>query len=164
MAVLEKPGLFASASERSVGARDRERLDQYFTGVRELEQRMTMQQEWEHKPRPKTTSPMPLDPASPREYMEKVRLMYDMARLAFETDSCRFISLLLDSVNSPAIEVDGKAWHFNAERRTADIKRDADLAALGWLTLRFTYEQIGIDADWVIRCVRESLAGRTKIG
>jgi hypothetical protein len=36
--------------------------------------------------------------------MEKVKLMYDMARLAFETDSTRSISLLLDSVNSPAIE------------------------------------------------------------
>ena len=30
-----------------------------------------------------------------------------MARLAFETDSTRSISLLLDSVNSPAIDVDG---------------------------------------------------------
>ena len=36
--------------------------------------------------------------------MDKVKLMYDMARLAFETDSTRSISLLLDSVNSPAIE------------------------------------------------------------
>lgn len=94
--------------QRKVGARDRERLDQYFTGVRELEQRMTMAQEWEHHPKPKTSAPMPLDPASPRAYMEKVRLMYDMTRLAFETDSTRFVSLLLDSVNSPAIEVDGK--------------------------------------------------------
>ena len=34
--------------------------------------------------------------------------MYDMARLAFETDSTRFIALLLDSVNSPAITVDGQ--------------------------------------------------------
>jgi hypothetical protein len=33
--------------------------------------------------------------------------MYDMARLAFETDSTRSISLLLDSVNSPAIDIDG---------------------------------------------------------
>ena len=48
---------------------------------------------------------MPLDPASPREYMDKVKLMYDMARLAFETDSTRSITLLLDSVNSPAIEL-----------------------------------------------------------
>jgi hypothetical protein len=36
--------------------------------------------------------------------MDKVKLMYDMARLAFETDSTRSVSLLLDSVNSPAIE------------------------------------------------------------
>ena len=90
--------------ERSVGARDRERLDQYFTSVRDLEQRMQMSREWEFKPKPKVSAPIPLDPASPKAYMDKVALMYDMARLAFETDSTRCISLLLDSVNSPAIE------------------------------------------------------------
>jgi uncharacterized protein DUF1552 len=66
-----------------------------------------MAQDWERKPKPVVSSPQPLDPASPREYMEKVRLMYDMAQLAFQTDSCRFITLMLDSVNSPAIEVEG---------------------------------------------------------
>ncbi len=88
----------------TVGVRDRERLDQYFTSVRELEQRMQMSREWEHKPKPKVNATVPLDPASPKAYMDKVKLMYDMARLAFETDSTRSISLLLDSVNSPAIE------------------------------------------------------------
>jgi hypothetical protein len=92
--------------QRSVGSRDRERLDQYFTSVRDLEQRMAMSREWELKPKPATTAPTPLDPASPKAYMEKVRLMYDMARLAFETDSTRSVSLLLDSVNSPAIDID----------------------------------------------------------
>lgn len=38
--------------------------------------------------------------------MDKVKLMYDMARLAFQTDSTRSISLLLDSVNSPTIDLD----------------------------------------------------------
>jgi BMFP domain-containing protein YqiC len=80
--------------QRTVGARDRDRLDQYFTSVRDLE----------HKPKPKVSAPVPLDPASPKAYMDKVKLMYDMARLAFETDSTRSVSLLLDSVNSPAIE------------------------------------------------------------
>ena len=91
--------------QRNVGARDRDRLDQYFTSVRELEKRMAMSKEWEHKPKPVVTAPVPLDPESPRAYMEKVALMYDMARLAFETDSTRAISLMLDSVNSPAIEL-----------------------------------------------------------
>ena len=94
----------AKELQRTVGARDRDRLDQYFTSVRELEQRMQMSREWERRPKPKVSVSVPLDPASPKAYMEKARLMYDMARLAFETDSTRSISLLLDSVNSPAIE------------------------------------------------------------
>ena len=94
----------AKALERNLGSRDRDRLDQYFTSVRELEQRMQMSREWERRPRPKVNAPVPLDPADPKAYMDKVKLMYDMARLAFETDSTRSISLMLDSVNSPAIE------------------------------------------------------------
>ncbi len=90
--------------QRTVGARDRERLDQYFTSVRDLEQRMQMSREWERRPKPKVSASVPLDPASPKAYMDKVTLMYDMVRLAFETDSTRSISLMLDSVNSPAIE------------------------------------------------------------
>jgi hypothetical protein len=39
--------------------------------------------------------------------MEKVRLLYDMSKLALETDSTRAITLLLDSVNSPTIDVQG---------------------------------------------------------
>ena len=90
--------------QRHVGARDRDRLDQYFTSVRDLEQRMQMSREWERQPKPKTTASVPLDPASPKAYMDKVELMYDMVRLAFETDSTRSVSLMLDSVNSPALE------------------------------------------------------------
>src|SRR6185436_1980979 len=90
--------------QRNMGARDRDRLDQYFTSVRELEQRMQMSREWERKPKPKVAAPVPLDPASPKAYMDKVKMMYDMTRLAFETDSTRLVTLLLDSVNSPAIE------------------------------------------------------------
>src|SRR6266496_347635 len=94
----------AKELQRTVGARDRDRLDQYFTSVRDLEQRLQMSREWERKPKPKVSAPVPLDPTDPKAYIDKVKLMYDMARLAFETDSTRSISLLLDSVNSPAIE------------------------------------------------------------
>ncbi len=38
--------------------------------------------------------------------MAKTRLMYDMARLAFESDSTRCVTLMLDSVNSPALEIE----------------------------------------------------------
>jgi len=94
--------------EKNVGPADRARLDQYMTGVRDLEQRLASAAEWEQRPKPVVTEAGPVDPADPRAYMEKVRLMYNMARLAFETDSTRVIALLLDSVNSPAITVDGQ--------------------------------------------------------
>jgi hypothetical protein len=97
----------AQTLQRRVGGGDRDRLDQYFTSVRELEKRMQMSREWETKPKPTVTASVPLDPENPRAYMEKVRLMYDLARLAFETDSTRSIALLLDGVNSPAIDVEG---------------------------------------------------------
>jgi len=102
--ILDAVGSQAKDLSRGVTARDRDRLDQYFTSVRDLEQRMQMSREWERTPRPTVNVPAPLDPASPKDYMDKVKLMYDMARLAFETDSTRSISLLLDSVSSPAIE------------------------------------------------------------
>ncbi len=105
--ILDAVGDQAKSLQRQVGSQDRSRLDQYFTSVRELEHRMQMSREWESRPKPKVKAPVPLDPTSPREYMEKVRLMYDLARLAFETDSTRSIALLLDSVNSPVIDLEG---------------------------------------------------------
>jgi hypothetical protein len=92
---------------RGLGATDRDRLDQYLGGVRDLEKRLVAAREWEDRPKPKVDAAPPVDPSDPREYMEKVRRMYDAARLAFETDSTRFVTLMLDSVSSPAIRVDG---------------------------------------------------------
>lgn len=92
---------------RTLGPKDRDRVDQYLTAVRELELRLEAAEQWENVPKPKTNLPAPIDPSDPKEYMEKVRLLYDMARLALETDSTRAITLMLDSVNSPTIEVQG---------------------------------------------------------
>jgi hypothetical protein len=105
--IMDAVAEHARGLKKDLGSRDVERLDQYMTGVRELERRLVLAREWEKKPKPKTTAPEPKDPADSRLYMEKVRLMYDMARLAFETDSTRLITLFLDSSNSPAIDVEG---------------------------------------------------------
>ena len=102
--IMDSVADHAGGLKKTLGATDRDRLDQYMTGVRELEHRMVLAREWEHKPKPKPSEPEPRDPDSNRAYMEKVRLMYGMARLAFETDSTRLITLFLDSTNSPAID------------------------------------------------------------
>src|SRR5262245_8386404 len=93
--ILDTVAGHAKELERSVGARDRERLDQYFTSVRDLERRLQASSGWERKPKPVIDAPMPVDPANPGAYMEKVRIMYDLARLAFQTDSTRAITLML---------------------------------------------------------------------
>jgi len=121
----------AKTLQRKVGARDRDRLDQYFTSVRELERNLNMSREWEYKPKPCVKASIPLDPASPREYMAKVKLMYDMARLAFETDSTRLVALLLDGVNSPALDLEdikitdgyhNLSHHGRSEAKLAQLK------------------------------------------
>src|SRR3954462_911764 len=46
---------------RTLGPADRQRLDQYFTVVRELEQRMQAAEAWEHRPRPRVNAQPPQD-------------------------------------------------------------------------------------------------------
>ena len=48
-----------------VGPHDRERLDQYFTGVRDLEQRLGKAREWERKPKPVVKVEPPARPGQP---------------------------------------------------------------------------------------------------
>jgi hypothetical protein len=123
----------ANSLKDQLGNADRQRLDQYMTGVRELEQRMVLSSAWERKPKPKAPEPEPKDPDSNRAYMEKVRLMYDMSRLAFETDSTRLITIFLDSVNSPAIDVEGMAitdGYHNLSHHGQNPTKLAELAAI----------------------------------
>jgi hypothetical protein len=92
---------------RNVGARDKGRLDQYFTSVRDLERRLQQSRGWETIPKPVVNVPAPVDPTSPAQYMDKVKVMYDVAKLAFETDSTRSITLMLNSVGTPVVEIPG---------------------------------------------------------
>jgi hypothetical protein len=116
--------------QKSLGANDRDRLDQYFGSVRELEQRMAASRAWEERPRPKVGAAEPVDPTSNRAYMEKVRLMYDLARLAFETDSTRSVALLLDSVNSPAINIESMELSDGYHNLSHHGKSEAKLSQL----------------------------------
>jgi hypothetical protein len=106
--ILDTVAAQTRALKRAVGARDRERLDQYFTSVRDLEKRVAQSAEWEKRPRPVVNAKPPVDPTDAREYFERTRLMYDLAQMALATDSTRNITLMLDSVSSPAITVGGK--------------------------------------------------------
>jgi Protein of unknown function (DUF1552) len=95
--LLDFVGESSKQLQQKVGTRDRERLDQYFTSVRDLEQRMVRMEEWERKPKPKVNAPSPQDIADSNRFVEKARLILDMVRLALETDSSRIVSFFLDA-------------------------------------------------------------------
>ena len=42
----------------------------------------------------------------------------------------------------PAVEFDGTVFHADPEARQRDLRRDAALAALGWVVLRFSYADV----------------------
>lgn len=85
----------ARALQRQLGAGDRDRLDAYFTSVRELEKRLVESEAWAHRPKPKVDAPRPIDIANPNDFVGRQRLMSDIIRLALSTDSSRFITLHL---------------------------------------------------------------------
>ncbi|MFG0297617.1 MAG: DUF1552 domain-containing protein, partial [Maioricimonas sp. JB045] len=82
---------------RELGPGDRDRLDAYFTSVRELEQRLAASEDWAERPKPKVHVPKPVDISNPNDFVGRQRLMSDVVRLALETDSTRFITYHLGS-------------------------------------------------------------------
>ncbi len=82
----------AKELDRSMGAEDRTRLDQYLTAVREVEIRTERADRWLDVPRPEVDAATralitkDVSQNSPGEYF---RTMYDLILLAFETDMTR---------------------------------------------------------------------------
>src|SRR5690606_24095615 len=57
-------------------------------------------------------------------------------------------------------ELDGAAYHGDPRQREVDLRRDALLATLGILVVRFTHERLLYDADAVRREVLAILSAR----
>ena len=82
---------------RSLSAVDKRRMDQYLTAVRELERRLHSAQEWEYRPKPKVEAKAPDENKDPRQFVERSRMMFDVIKLALQTDSSRIVSLFIDT-------------------------------------------------------------------
>ncbi len=84
----------------SLGTVDQHKLDEYLTGIRDLERRMQTEKEWLRKPKPNVEAlvfgkEQGLDPEKAGlEYRRYQRLMFDIIALALQTDSTRVISYL----------------------------------------------------------------------
>lgn len=95
--VLDFVGGQSKRLNRLLSAADRDRMDEYFTSVRELEQRLHSSVDWEYKPKPVVSAQAPTDIEDAREFVARTRLMFGVMKLALETDSTRLITLFIDT-------------------------------------------------------------------
>ena len=94
----------AKSLRSNLGHEDRDKLDEYVTSIRELEQRMVNDQSWAKKAKPKVKVAPPKDIANPADLIGRTRLLFDLTHLAIQTDSTRLITIMLAGMTaSPTI-------------------------------------------------------------
>lgn len=95
--------------ERQVGPGDREKLDEWFTSVRELELRLQANEAWIDKPKPKVGKA----PANPdrNNAPDIMRAFLDTVFLALQTDSTRFVTLHCSGNAVRALEGVDESYH-----------------------------------------------------
>lgn len=102
----------AKSLGKELGERDREKLDEYLTSVRDLEVRLQESEDWVQKPKPVIDAALPKDIEDRNDAIARQRLMNDMIVLALQTDSTRTITFQLSGMNAvptiPGVKTD---WH-----------------------------------------------------
>lgn len=114
--------------QRGLGKNDTEKLDEYFQGIREIETRLSKDEQWIGVPQPKA----PLaEPSASLAGREEIKLMYDIILAAIQTDSTRVltyrqpVSTLLTSIGVKVAPHDMSHYHSTlGEKLEASKKRD----------------------------------------
>ena len=102
----------AKTMKRQVSTRDADKLEEYFTSVREVEHKLQKDQQWLDVPTPEVKFNLPdFDPVAPDLSLECESLMYELMALALETDSTRVISLMVPG--------QGQVFTINGEKLSA---------------------------------------------
>ena len=120
--------------QKRLGRTDRLKIDEYFTSVREIEQRIARAAATKQE-----VPEFDIPEGMPRDQTEHIRLMYDLMVLAFQTDSTRIATFMLANAGAngsyPMVGVkDG--WHSLSHHRN-DEKKMADITKID----RFLVEQ-----------------------
>ncbi len=121
------------AVQRKANHGDRQRVEQYLTSIRELEQQLHSAGEWEQKPKPTTDSEPPEDILDQAQFFPKFELMLRMAQLALESDSTRIVTLMVDGFATPVFEISESekslngyhnlSHHGSAKEKIAQLER-----------------------------------------
>lgn len=128
----------ARSVSKQLGAEDNQKLEQYFTLVRDIEKRLVREDEWLDRPKPEATIETPIESLTGSA---RVLAMFDLITAALQTDSTRVITyrmatrtLLSDFANESGSRVGAHGMtHFgtkDSEAYRALIWRDRKLCEL----------------------------------
>ena len=149
--IMDTVGEEAKRLEKRFGSADRDKLDEYFTSVREMEQRLQKAEAWVQKPKPKVNSQPPEDIKDEKDLIGRMNLLFDLIPLAFQTDSTRAITMLVQGRGDVPTIPGVKADHHNLSHHGQDPEKiaqlrlieTAQLKALGTLMEKLKAKQEG---------------------
>lgn len=112
----------AKQLKREVGAGDREKLDEWFTSVRELEKRLEANEAWINKPKPKVKDRP--QPADRNDASDINRAYLDTMFLALQTDSTRFMTLHCTHNSVRSLDGVDESYHSLSHHGRSEDKLD----------------------------------------
>ncbi len=142
--VLDSVMSDARAMQRRLDFSDREKLDQYLTGVRNIETRIQQAEQFGPNVDPGQATPAGI-PATQAEYVE---LMYDMMLLAFKTDSTRVATFVLghDGDNRSFSEIGITEGHHDLSHHQNNAERVDKVAQIDrWYVEQFSKFLVRMD-------------------
>jgi hypothetical protein len=89
--ILDAVQANADSLAKRLSGRDREKLDEYFSSVRDVERKLQQQAKWQRVPKPEPHGEEPRN----RGLVEDIPLLYDLLALALEVDASRVVTLEL---------------------------------------------------------------------
>ena len=118
---------------RGVSRHDRQQLADYAEAVREMEKQLVAEEAWINRPKPSVTDPLPTEGypspfADPSDSIGRARIMFQLAKLALQTDSTRVVTVYIRGSDAkPPIEgVDqghhDLSHHGRSEEKIAKLK------------------------------------------
>ncbi len=123
---------------RRLGSRDVDKLDEYFSSVRDIEQRMARAETLPSVVVPDVEAPE----GPPEEYEEHIRLMGDMLVLAFQADVTRVATFVVanEGSNRPYPFVDVPEGHHDLSHHGNDEAKKAKISDINTFhTRQFAY-------------------------
>lgn len=142
--VLDSVMSDARAMQRRLDFSDREKLDQYLTGVRNIETRIQKAEHFGPNIDPNQTTPAGI----PTTHAEYVELMYDMMLIAFKTDSTRVATFVLghDGDNRSFSEIGITEGHHDLSHHQNNAERVEKVAQIDrWYVEQFNKFLVRMD-------------------